>query len=53
MSRALATVRAMHIAGRHLQNCFFDPAKKKEGSRQVQMARRICRRLGWKPEAIL
>lgn len=53
MKRAIATARAMWIAGRHLHGCFIDPAIRAAGWKQMQDAKRICRRLGWKPEGVL
>lgn len=53
MKRALTVVRAMHITGRHLFTCFADPAVRAEGWKQMQDAKRIARRLGWKPEGVL
>jgi tRNA(Glu) U13 pseudouridine synthase TruD len=53
MKRALEIARRLNIEGRHLHNCFAAESLQKEGWRKMQMARRICRRLGWKPEAVL
>lgn len=52
MKNALTTVRVMWITGRHLL-CFADAAHRAMGWKQMQDARRICRRLGWKPEGVL
>ena len=53
MKSALTIVRAMAIEGRHLHNCFTTQGDREHGWRLMQRARRICRRLGWKPEMIL
>lgn len=53
MKQALTIARAMWISGRHLHRCFADPAARSLGWKQMQDARRICRRLGWKPEGVL
>lgn len=50
---ALSRLRAMWIAGRHLHQCFADPATWAAGWKRMQDARRACRRLGWKPEGVL
>lgn len=53
MKNAITIVRAMYIAGRHLNQCFADAGHRAAGWKQMQDARRICRRLGWKPEGVL
>lgn len=53
MKNALLICRAMNAEGRHLTNCFASADKQAEGRQLCNRARRIVRRLGWKPEAIL
>ena len=53
MKSAISIVRATYVAGRHIHNCFAEEAKRREGWRQMQAAKRWCRKLGWRPEAVL
>jgi hypothetical protein len=53
MKRAATIIRAMFAEGRHLQNCFADPAIRHEGYRLAQRTRRIANRLGYKLTAFV
>lgn len=53
MKRAILIARCLNIEGQHLSHCFADRSLRQEGWRLMQRARRICRRLGLKPEAVL
>jgi hypothetical protein len=53
MKKALTIARRMNIEGQHLHNCFADRNVREMGWKMTQTARRICRRLGLKPEAVL